>query len=174
MNNSFASKMKQTRHPTTTTTASFFHSLLQFSIAIYSRAKKSAYLSMYTFYVIPALMAVAAASTLPISTTAQAPGHASFYDPSVGLSTCGITPQSSDLVAGISSSYFTSPNPNKDPWCSKCVLVTGPKGSVTVRVVDKCVGCGPNDINLSTAAFSLIGDTNDGTIPIRWSEAPCA
>ncbi|KAI8050589.1 RlpA-like double-psi beta-barrel-protein domain-containing protein-containing protein [Syncephalis plumigaleata] len=128
---------------------------------------------MYTLYVLPALMAVAAASTLPISTTAQGPGRAGFYDPAGAFGSCGVAAQATELVAGIAPSYFTHPNPNKDPWCSKCALVSGPKGNVTVRVIDKCMGCGPNDINLSTTAFTHIGDTNDGSAPVQWSETPC-
>ncbi|RKP26647.1 RlpA-like double-psi beta-barrel-protein domain-containing protein-containing protein, partial [Syncephalis pseudoplumigaleata] len=64
-------------------------------------------------------------------------------------------------------------NPNKDPWCAKCALVVGPNGNVTVHIVDKCYGCGPNDINLSDAAFKRIADVNDGRVAAQWSEVPC-
>ncbi|KAI9596955.1 RlpA-like double-psi beta-barrel-protein domain-containing protein-containing protein [Syncephalis fuscata] len=120
------------------------------------------------------LMAVNAASVSNLRLTGKHSGSASFYILTGGYSTCGTIEQGGRPVAGISPSYFTTPNPNKDPWCSKCVKVTGPKGSVVVHIVDKCMSCGPDDINLSEGAFKVIGDTDDGRVPATWEEAPCA
>jgi expansin (peptidoglycan-binding protein) len=58
--------------------------------------------------------------------------------------------------------------------CGQCVRVTGPKGEVTVRIVDQCPGCKKGDLDLSPQAFDKIGEHSAGRIPISWSAVPCA
>lgn len=52
--------------------------------------------------------------------------------------------------------------------CGAYVEVTGPEGTVTVRIVDRCPECAPGDIDLSREAFALIADPVAGRVPIRW------
>jgi expansin (peptidoglycan-binding protein) len=58
-------------------------------------------------------------------------------------------------------------------WCGACVSVTGPKGSVTVRIVDQCPGCARGALDLSAQAFDLIADHAAGRVPITWHEVAC-
>jgi expansin (peptidoglycan-binding protein) len=58
-------------------------------------------------------------------------------------------------------------------WCGACVSVTGPNGSVTVRVVDQCPGCRNGDLDLSQQAFEKIAPLSAGRVPITWQEVPC-
>jgi expansin (peptidoglycan-binding protein) len=57
---------------------------------------------------------------------------------------------------------------NRTDLCGAYAVVTGPKGSVTVRIVDLCPGCDPGDIDLSQAAFSRIADLSDGRVAVSW------
>jgi len=52
--------------------------------------------------------------------------------------------------------------------CGEYVAVTGPKGSVTVRITDQCPECASGDIDLSTQAFATIADPAAGRVGITW------
>ncbi|CAG8587246.1 3130_t:CDS:2 [Acaulospora morrowiae] len=96
-------------------------------------------------------------------------GDATFYD--VGLGACGITSQNTQFVCAIPQSQFDpSPNgnPNLNPHCGRQVQVTRGSKSVVVTVVDRCVGCGFNDIDLSPTAFDQIADPAEGRVKVSW------
>jgi expansin (peptidoglycan-binding protein) len=57
--------------------------------------------------------------------------------------------------------------------CGECVAVTGPKGSVTVRIVDLCPECEPGHLDLSQQAFAQIADVSAGNVPISWQVVAC-
>jgi expansin (peptidoglycan-binding protein) len=79
-------------------------------------------------------------------------------------------------------------NPNRNDLCGRSISVTGPKGTVIVKVVDRCPVCNSvsennpihdknnilvlsflqGDLDLSPAAFNQIADPTDGRIPIDW------
>ncbi|XP_059440023.1 EG45-like domain containing protein [Corylus avellana] len=44
------------------------------------------------------------------------------------------------------------------------------RGTVTVKVVDRCPGCDANNIDLSQEAFSAIADPNAGKINIDYNQ----
>jgi expansin (peptidoglycan-binding protein) len=52
--------------------------------------------------------------------------------------------------------------------CGAYVRVMGPKGSVTVRIVDLCPGCKAGDLDLSREAFAQIADLAQGRVAITW------
>ena len=52
--------------------------------------------------------------------------------------------------------------------CGAYIQVTGPKGTVTVEVVDRCPECQPGDVDLSPQAFAKIADLSAGRVPISW------
>ncbi len=52
--------------------------------------------------------------------------------------------------------------------CGGYVRATGPDGTVTVKIVDRCPECAPGDIDFSPEAFDLIADPVDGRVPISW------
>jgi expansin (peptidoglycan-binding protein) len=53
-------------------------------------------------------------------------------------------------------------------WCGAYVYVTGPKGSVTVRIVDLCPECVAGHLDLSREAFAGIADLPLGRVSITW------
>jgi hypothetical protein len=61
-------------------------------------------------------------------------GDITYYYP--GLGACGWTNGQNDMIAAVSKIIFTKQNP-----CGRKIRVKGPKGSVDVKVVDKCMGC---------------------------------
>ncbi|AXG78314.1 RlpA-like double-psi beta-barrel domain-containing protein [Streptomyces paludis] len=112
---------------------------------------------------------VTSASAAPDTTARiQVAGQATWFN--TGLGACGWYNNNSELVVAISPAlYGTYPNPNNSPACGRRMAVSGPWGSVTVTVVDRCAGCATNDIDLSPTAFSRIGDLNAGRINVNWN-----
>lgn len=52
--------------------------------------------------------------------------------------------------------------------CGSYLQVTGPNGSVRVKVIDQCPECGAGHIDLSRTAFSRIGVLSQGIIPVSY------
>jgi expansin (peptidoglycan-binding protein) len=52
--------------------------------------------------------------------------------------------------------------------CGAYVHVVGPKGAITVRIVDLCPGCQAGHLDLSREAFAEIADLPQGRVPITW------
>ncbi|ORX76948.1 barwin-like endoglucanase [Basidiobolus meristosporus CBS 931.73] len=97
-------------------------------------------------------------------------GDGTYYSPSVGTSACGTTSSDSELVAAINApQWMASANPNNSPSCGKCAKVTGPNGTVTVKIVDKCPSCAYGSLDLSPTAFSKIASLDAGRVQISWS-----
>ncbi|KAL1925724.1 uncharacterized protein VTP21DRAFT_607 [Calcarisporiella thermophila] len=97
-------------------------------------------------------------------------GEGTWYTPSDSTGACGFdraTTTDNDLVAAISGSLY-GPGDNGAPLCGRRALVKGPKGSVEVRIVDKCPPCAHEDIDLSPNAFKKIADLDDGRVPVTW------
>ena len=102
-------------------------------------------------------------------TVAQEPeesGEATYYN-AEGLGACGIQTPPDYLVAAINDEQYSKAN------CGRCVSVTGPKGTVVVRIIDKCPGCDSGDLDLSETAFSKIADKRDGRVKITWRFVEC-
>lgn len=60
------------------------------------------------------------------------------------------------------------PNPNNNPNCGRYAKVTGPKGTVRVKIVDTCPPCLSGSLDLSPAAFVKIADLAAGRVKIHW------
>ena len=58
-------------------------------------------------------------------------------------------------------------------YCSACVEIEGPIGSVKVHIIDQCPECAFGDIDLSPEAFDYLAPRIDGRINIRWKIVPC-
>jgi expansin len=58
-------------------------------------------------------------------------------------------------------------------WCGACIDVTGPSGSVRVRVVDLCPECKAGHLDLSREAFAQIAAVELGRVDITWQMVPC-
>ncbi|WP_239376319.1 MULTISPECIES: expansin EXLX1 family cellulose-binding protein [unclassified Frankia] len=52
--------------------------------------------------------------------------------------------------------------------CGGYIQATGPRGTVVVKIVDRCPECKPGDIDFSPEAFATIADPVAGRVPISW------
>ncbi|MBK8987233.1 MAG: hypothetical protein IPM39_14325 [Chloroflexi bacterium] len=57
---------------------------------------------------------------------------------------------------------------NNAALCGAYVRVDGRKGSVVVRIVDRCPECAQGHVDMSPQAFALIDDIPLGRVPITW------
>jgi len=93
-------------------------------------------------------------------------GDITFYD--VGLGACGTTNDGTteDVIALPFGMMGTESNNN--PFCNKKVTIT--KGSVSIQatVVDKCMGCLKDSIDLSEHAFKQLADESVGRTQVTW------
>ena len=90
-------------------------------------------------------------------------GIATYYA-ATGAGACSFDPSPNDLmVAAMNNDEY-----NNAAYCGAYVLVTGPKGSVTVRIVDLCPECHTGHLDLSREAFAAIADLPLGVVPITW------
>jgi expansin (peptidoglycan-binding protein) len=95
-------------------------------------------------------------------------GEGTYYDAD-GTGACSFDASPDDLmVAAINAPDFADA-----AWCGACLEVTGPMGSVTVRVVDECPGCAHGDLDLSPQAFEKLAPLSAGRISIMWHEVAC-
>lgn len=90
-------------------------------------------------------------------------GEGTFYG-ATGEGNCSFdaTPQDLMVAAMNQTDYAGS------ALCGAFVSATGPKGTVTVRIVDRCPECAPGDIDFSAEAFARIADPAAGRVPITW------
>ncbi|MEW1718131.1 RlpA-like double-psi beta-barrel domain-containing protein [Streptomyces sp. NPDC093109] len=94
-------------------------------------------------------------------------GDGTYYN--TGLGACGWRNNDSQLVVAVSQRWYgTAPNPNNSAACGKQLKVRGPLGVVYVTIVDKCMGCATDDLDLSPAAFRQIANISQGRVSIRW------
>jgi expansin len=91
-------------------------------------------------------------------------GRATFYTTADGGGNCDFDPTPNDLMVVA----LNTPDYMGSFLCGGSIRVTGPKGQVVVRIVDRCGGCASGDIDLSPQAFELIGDPSLGSVPVTW------
>jgi len=90
-------------------------------------------------------------------------GIATYYQ-ATGEGACMFDPSPNDLlVAAMNAEEY-----DNAAVCGAYVQVAGPKGAVTIRIVDLCPECRAGHLDLSREAFSRIGDLPEGVIPITW------
>jgi len=116
------------------------------------------------------------AANLPLPTGSTIyHGDLTYYEP--GLGACGITSTGNDDIVAISHSLFDSQSRGSDPnanrLCGRTIRAqrvdNGITASVDLRVVDRCVGCAPNDIDVSLGAFKQLADPNLGRVGVDWA-----
>ena len=114
-------------------------------------------------FTLPLLAIAALAAGAPTSPdTPSARGEVTYYHP--GLGACGQTHGDGDKVTAVSAAMFDSKKP-----CGRRMRVSGGAGSVVVKVVDRCVSCGLNDLDLSPSAFkAAIGGLGIGRDSAKW------
>jgi len=90
-------------------------------------------------------------------------GEATFYN-ATGAGACSFDSSKTDLMVGAMNQFEYAGS----QICGATVSVTGPSGTVVIRVVDLCPGCADGSIDLSPEAFAQIADTSLGRVPITW------
>jgi len=97
-----------------------------------------------------------------------ATGEGTYYNAD-GTGNCSFAATPSDLMVAAMNAldYGTA------DWCGACVEVTGPTGTVTVRIVDQCPGCAKGDLDLSPEAFAMLSPLSAGRVAITWHEVAC-
>ncbi|KAG8983531.1 hypothetical protein FRB94_007775 [Tulasnella sp. JGI-2019a] len=96
-------------------------------------------------------------------------GDATFYG--IGLGACGEDSKEPELIAAMAHELFDSfavtaaqkANPNLNPVCGRRVTASLPgRGSVTVRIVDRCGGCEIlSSLDFSMAAFDQVSNSGE-------------
>jgi expansin (peptidoglycan-binding protein) len=91
-------------------------------------------------------------------------GEGTYYFGADGGGNCSFDPTPQDLMVGaMNEQQYASAD-----LCGAYVAITGPSGSVTVRITDRCPECQRGDIDLSPEAFDRIAARIDGRVPISW------
>ncbi|HND12053.1 MAG TPA: expansin EXLX1 family cellulose-binding protein [Pseudomonadota bacterium] len=96
-------------------------------------------------------------------------GDGTYYG-ATGAGACSYDPSPSNLMVAA----MNAPQWAASAVCGTCVDVTGPKGTVTVRIVDLCPECKSGDLDLSEQAFTMIADKSAGRVKISWTPVACA
>lgn len=89
-------------------------------------------------------------------------GEATYYH-ATGEGNCSFEASDNLLVVAINTRDYAGA-----AMCGAYIHVSGPKGDVTVRIVDRCPGCGPGGLDLSREAFERIAEPGDGRVDISW------
>lgn len=120
-------------------------------------------------------------TALPLpSNTAIFTGDITYYDPGgPGYGACGDISYSTDPICAVSHIIFdaasTSSNPNNNPLCGKMIRITkldsstSKNNSVDVKVVDRCTGCGADDLDLSESMFADLASVSLGRTTATWA-----
>jgi len=102
-------------------------------------------------------------TSAPAATNPVHQGVATYYD-ATGAGACSFDATPDDLlVTAMNAEEYANA-----AYCGAYLLVTGPLGSVTVRVVDLCPECRAGHLDLSAEAFALIANPVDGRVAITW------
>lgn len=108
-------------------------------------------------------------SSLPtVAIGEQRSGEGTYYA-ATGEGACmfDATPNDLDVAA------LNAPDWSGSSLCGACAEVTGPKGTVTIRIVDLCPECKTGDLDLSPQAFDKIAEHAAGRVPISWKLVTC-
>ena len=90
-------------------------------------------------------------------------GIATYYN-ATGAGACSFDPSPNDLmVAAMNADEY-----DNAAVCGAYLRVTGPKGIITIRIVDLCPECKAGHLDLSQEAFAAIADLPQGIVPITW------
>lgn len=90
-------------------------------------------------------------------------GIATYYYAS-GDGSCMFGPSPTDLmVTALNAEEYQTA-----AWCGAYVRASGPKGTITVRIVDLCPECKAGHLDLSEQAFAKIADPVQGRVSITW------
>ncbi len=94
-------------------------------------------------------------------------GEGTYYDGD-GTGNCSFPARPDMLFAAMNDPDYDGSN-----VCGICAEVTGPNGTVTITITDRCPECASGDLDLSVTAFDAIATHSAGRVPISWHEVPC-
>ncbi|MEP7190290.1 MAG: expansin EXLX1 family cellulose-binding protein [Roseiflexaceae bacterium] len=125
--------------------------------SLYAQAPAAA---EYTVFV-PLILKLGSA---PSGGGAQRTGEATYYNEADGGGNCSFDPTPQDLMVGAmnKTDYANS------AICGAYVELSGPNGTITIRIVDQCPECPAGNIDLSPSAFAKIAELIKGRVPISW------
>ena len=96
-------------------------------------------------------------------------GDGTYYDFADGSGACMFDPSPDDMdIAALNAVQWAH-----SAWCGACADVTGPTGSVRIRIVDQCPECPRGNLDFSPQAFDKIAERSAGRVPITWHFVPC-
>jgi hypothetical protein len=101
-------------------------------------------------------------------------GDLTYYDVSVGKTSCGGNYFNNQAVAALHPSQMPNVgNPNDSPSCGKFInLYANGIGPVPVQVVDTCGGCaGQDDVDVTNYIFTMFAPESAGRVSVSWSWA---
>ncbi len=142
------------------------------SFSYISRLQRMPHQILFRYIVLAMLCAVPGSGALHsqcVPDTTAYSGEATYYTFADGTGNCLYDASPQDLMLGAmnESQYANS------AACGECVELTGPDGTIKIRIVDRCPECLSGDIDLSPEAFSLIAPLSRGRVPISWHLIPC-
>ncbi|KAH7340665.1 RlpA-like double-psi beta-barrel-protein domain-containing protein-containing protein [Rhizoctonia solani] len=96
-------------------------------------------------------------------------GWVSFVvQPVSGTGSCGWQNRDDEWVAAVGTALFqemmVDGNPNHSKACGKTANVSWNGKTIKVGIVDRCPGCGYNDIDLSPSAFQQFSGLGTGKL----------
>ncbi|KAK5707229.1 hypothetical protein LTR17_020862 [Elasticomyces elasticus] len=108
-------------------------------------------------------------------------GDLTYYQP--GLGACGITSDSTDSIVSVSHIIFDAAgssssqggNSNNNPLCGQMLRASrydeeaGADRSVDLKVVDRCTGCEPGDLDTSLGVFTRLAAEASGRVDVTWA-----
>lgn len=101
-------------------------------------------------------------------------GEGTYYFNDGGIETCMFDfEQGPRLIAAVNNSQFNAFQMNGQTYppatlCGAYAEVTGPAGTIIVRLVNRCPECAYGDLDLSPHAFDQIAERIQGRVPITW------
>jgi hypothetical protein len=115
------------------------------------------------------------------SNTATFTGELTYYGP--GLGACGEVSTEDDAIVAVShllfdaagSSTNTGGNSNMNPLCGKMIRAqrydsdVGAMRTVDLKVVDRCTGCAPTDLDTTVAIFGEMANVDRGRVDVTWA-----
>jgi hypothetical protein len=98
-------------------------------------------------------------------------GELTYYAP--GLGACGVVSKDGDNIVSLSHLLFDAvsggTNPNANPLCGKMIRARRSTGSVDLKVVDRCTGCQPRDLDITEKVFAKLANVDEGRVEVEWS-----
>lgn len=94
-------------------------------------------------------------------------GDATYYNAN-GTGACSF-----DVSTDLNIGAMNAVDYGNSEVCGSCVELTGPKGNLTIKIVDLCPECKKGDIDLSQEAFTQIANLEEGRVDITWEYVPC-